>query len=112
MPEPAPSALHEGELGAALDHAGGGRGSNGERSGEQRGERNEPEQRTNASEDLAFAIGDAMDDANIRTGKNLLDGIGDRGNVRRAGPSFKFVGVHRFGITMAEGVSGLVRART
>jgi len=99
--------LHEGELGAALDDAGGGRGSNGERGGEKCGERNEPEQRTNTSEDLAFAIGDAMDDADVRAGKNLLDGIGDRGNVRGAGPSFKFVSIHRFGIAAAEGVFGL-----
>ena len=63
-------------------------------------------ERAFASEDLTFAIGDAMDDAHVRAGKNLLDGIGDRGNVRRAGPAFKFVSIHRFGIAMAEGVFG------
>src|SRR6266403_6290542 len=47
-----------------------------------------------------------MDDTNARTGKNLLNGIGDGRNIRRAGPSLKFVGVHGLGIAAGEGVFG------
>jgi len=47
-----------------------------------------------------------MDDTNVRTGKNLLNGIGDGRNIRKQDHRSNSFGVHGLGIAAGEGVFG------
>ncbi len=80
-------SFHHADLGATFEDGGGGSGGDAERGSDQRGERDDPQQRADAREDAAFRIGDAADGVDFGAGQHGSDLIADRGNVGRAEPA-------------------------
>jgi len=102
-----PERFHEADFSAAFDDGSSSGSTNGESSGEKGGAGNEPEEQTDAGEDVAFTFGDAADDAHVGAFEFLADLQCDGADVGRAVPRVVLGGSHGFGIFAGEGVLGL-----